>query len=101
MLRVPASLLLLLAAASSTAGCATTCSATVDKLASLKRGMSHDEAQGVMGCPGSQVTANGLDTAEISVVEWKGPQRGVVSRTQVDFKNGRLVNYTTGNRGGW
>ena len=89
-------LLLVLAAASSTTGCASSCSATADKLAALKRGMSYDEATGVMGCPGTHVTHD-----DISTVEWDGPDRGVVSRTQLDFRDGRLLSFTTGNRGGW
>jgi hypothetical protein len=101
MLRIPASLLLLLAAASSTAGCATSCSATADKLASLKRGMSYDEARGVMGCQGLQTTPNGPDSSAVSIVEWAGPVRGSVSRTQLDFRDGRLIDFTTGNRGSW
>ena len=90
------SLLLVLAAAASTTGCASSCSATPDKLAALKRGMSYDEATGVMGCPGTQVTHD-----DISTVEWNGPDRGVVSRTQLDFRDGHLLSFTTGNRGGW
>ena len=91
-------LLLVLAAASSTTGCASSCSATADKLAALKRGMSYDEATGVMGCAGTPVTP---DSSEVSTVEWDGPDRGVVSRTQLDFRDGRLLSFTTGNRGGW
>ena len=91
-----ASLLLVLAAAASTTGCASSCSATPDKLAALKRGMSYDEATGVMGCPGTHVTHD-----DISTVEWDGPEHGVVSRVQLDFRDGRLLSFTTGNRGGW
>ncbi len=92
----PASLLLALAAAASTTGCASSCSATPDKLAALKRGMNYDEATAVMGCPGTQMTHD-----DISTVEWDGPDRGMVSRTQLDFRDGRLLSFTTGNRGGW
>ena len=97
----PASLLLLLAAASSTAGCAASCSATAGKLAALKRGMSYDEATQVMGCGGTQVTPNARATPEVSTVEWNGPERGAVSRTQLDFRDGHLLSFTTDNRGGW
>ena len=98
----PASLILFLAAASSTAGCASSCSANVEKLAALKRGMSYDEATGVMGCPGTQVgTPVTHDPSDVSTVEWDGPDRGMVSRTQLDFRDGRLLSFTTGNRGGW
>ena len=93
-----ASLLLVLAAASSTAGCASSCSASAEKLATFKRGMSYDEATGVMGCAGTPVTH---DPSNVLTVEWDGPDRGVVSRTQLDFRDGRLLSFTTGNRGGW
>ena len=89
-------LLVLAAAASSTTGCASSCSATPEKLAALERGMSYDDATGVMGCAGTQVTHD-----DISTVEWDGPDRGMVSRTQLDFRDGRLLSFTTGNRGGW
>jgi hypothetical protein len=96
-----ASLLLVFAAGASTTSCAASCSANVDKLASLKRGMTYDEAQGVMGCPGQQVTPGGPETASVATVEWNGPARGAVSRTQLDFRDGHLLSFTTGNRGGW
>jgi hypothetical protein len=96
-----AGLLLALAAAASTTGCASSCSASAGKLAALKRGMSFGEATGVMGCTGTQVTPNGPDTEEVSTVEWDGPEHGVVSRTQLDFRGGRLLSYTSDNRGGW
>jgi hypothetical protein len=97
----PASLLLVLAAASSATGCASSCSANADKLAALKRGMSYEDAAGVMGCSGTQVTRNAPETADVSTVEWSGPDRGMVSRTQLDFRDGHLLSFTTGNRGGW
>jgi hypothetical protein len=100
-LLAPASLLLILAAASSTTGCASSCSANAGKLAALKRGMSYEDATQVMGCSGQQVTPNGPDTAEVSTFEWSGPARGMVSRTQLDFRDGHLLSFTTGNRGGW
>lgn len=96
-LLTPASLLLVLAAASSTAGCASSCTASAEKLANLKRGMSYDEVTGVMGCSGTQVT----NDADVSTVEWNGPNRGMVSRTQLDFRDGHLLSFTTDNRGGW
>jgi hypothetical protein len=92
-----ASLLVVLAACASTTGCASSCSATPDKLASLKRGMSYDEATQVMGCSGTQVS----HADDLSTVEWDGPDRGLVSRTQLDFRDGHLLSFTTGNRGGW
>jgi hypothetical protein len=98
---LPLAGLLLGLAAASTTSCTSSCSANPDKLAALKRGMSYDEVSGVMGCQGTQVTSNGPETAEVSTVEWKGPARGVLSRTQLDFLEGHLLSYTTGNRGGW
>ena len=96
-----ASLLFVLVAAASTAGCAASCSATPEKLAALQRGMSYDEATRVMGCPGTQVTHDAPETADVSTVEWDGPDRGMVSRTQLDFHDGHLLSFTTDNRGGW
>jgi hypothetical protein len=98
----PASMLLVLATAASTTGCASSCSASAEKLASLQRGMGYDEATGVMGCPGTQVgTRVRPDPSYVSTVEWNGPDRGMVSRTQLDFRDGHLLSFTTGNRGGW
>jgi hypothetical protein len=97
----PASLLLVLAAASSTTGCASSCSANAHKLAALKRGMSYEDATQVMGCPGTQVGTPVTQTSDVSTVEWNGPGPGVVSRTQLDFRDGHLLSFTTGNRGGW
>ena len=101
-----ASLVVVCAAAASTTGCASSCAANPGKLTALKRGMSYGEATGIMGCPGTQVTPNGPKTAELSTVEWAtfewdGPARGTVSRTQLDFRDGRLLSYTSDNRGGW
>jgi hypothetical protein len=101
MNRLPVILLLVLAAGASTAGCASSCSASVDKLAALQRGMTYDQATRVMGCTGTQITPNGPDSADVSTVEWDGPTRGMVSRTQLDFRDGRLLSYTSDNRGGW
>jgi hypothetical protein len=101
MSRLPVALLLMLAAGASTTGCASSCSASADKLAALQRGMSYDQATRVMGCTGKQITPNGPDSADVSTVEWDGPNRGMVSRTQLDFRDGRLLSYTSGNRGNW
>jgi hypothetical protein len=100
-LLAPASLLLVLAAGASTAGCASSCIARSDKLASLKRGMTYDEATAAMGCPGTQVSARAPDQASVTSVEWDGPVQRVGTRTQLDFRDGRLLSYTTDNRGGW
>lgn len=96
-----ASLLLALAASASTTGCASSCSATTDKLASLRRGMTYADATSVMGCEGTPVAKRVADPAEISTVEWDGPERGAVSRTQLDFQDGRLLSFTSDNRGSW
>ena len=101
MSRLPVALLLMLAAGTSTTGCASSCSASADKLAALQRGMTYDQATRVMGCTGTQVTPNGPDSADVSTIEWDGPERGAVSRTQLDFRGGRLLSYTSDNRGGW
>lgn len=101
MSRLPFALLLMIAAGASTTGCASSCSASAEKLAALKRGMTYDEATRVMGCAGTPVTQNGPDSAEVSTVEWDGPNHGLVSRTQLDFREGRLLSYTSNNRGGW
>jgi len=101
MSRLPVALLLMLAAGGSATGCASSCSASADKLAALHRGMSYDEATRVMGCSGTQVTQNGPGSAAASTIEWDGPDRGAVSRTQLDFRDGRLLSYTSDNRGGW
>jgi hypothetical protein len=93
--------LLATAAALSFSGCAATCAATPDKLAALKRGMTLDEATGVMGCRGMAVLGNDRDRTEIVSYEWDGPERGRVSRTQLDFQDGRLLSYTSDSRGAW
>jgi hypothetical protein len=41
------------------------------------------------------------DMSDVSTVEWSGSDRGMVSRTQLDFRDGHLLSFTTGNRGGW
>jgi hypothetical protein len=101
MSRLPFALLLMLATGTSAAGCASSCIATPDKLSALRRGMSYDEAIRTMGCSGTQVTPNGPDSAEVSSVEWDGPAQRIVTRTQLDFRDGKLLSYTTDNRGGW
>jgi hypothetical protein len=82
------------------AACAGTCRATDDKLAALRRGMSYDETVQVMGCPGKLVTASPPQSGEASTVEWDGPRSYVFTGTQIDFSGGRLLSYTTGQRGG-
>jgi hypothetical protein len=101
MSRLSFVLLLLTAASASTTGCASSCSASAEKLAALQRGMTYDQATRVMGCAGTQVTPNSPDSADVSTIEWDGPNRGLVSRTQLDFRDGRLLSYTSSNRGNW
>ena len=93
--------ILILAVSASTSACSSSCAANSEKLAALRRGMTYGEATGVMGCAGTQVTSNGPESAEVSSVEWNGPRQWVVTRTQLDFRDGRLLSYTTSNRGGW
>jgi hypothetical protein len=88
-------------AALSSSGCAATCAATPDKLTALQRGMTLDEATAVMGCRGMTVLGNDRDRTATAIYEWDGPERGRVSRTQLDFEDGRLLSYTSDSRGGW
>jgi uncharacterized protein YceK len=81
-------------------GCAGTCRATDDKLASLRRGMSYEETAQVMGCTGKVTTANLPQSGEFSTVEWDGPRSYLFTGTQLDFLGGKLLSYTTGQRGG-
>lgn len=79
-------------------GCASTCSATSEKLAALRRGMSYAEASAVMGCRGSALPPNGTASAEVSTIEWNGPD-SVFTATQIDFLDGRLLYYVVRRRG--
>jgi hypothetical protein len=80
-------------------GCAVGCGATSNKLASLRRGMSYDEASAVMGCPGMLLTDRDPASGEFAIVEWSGPDSRVFSWTQIDFLDGKLLSYSTGRRG--
>jgi hypothetical protein len=91
---------LVLAAAALLGGCAGTCRASQDKLAALRRGMSYEETAAIMGCDGKVVTPNAPETGEASTVEWDGPRSYVFTGTQIDFLGGKLLSYTTGQRGG-
>ncbi|MFI5001183.1 MAG: hypothetical protein ACHQK9_15005 [Reyranellales bacterium] len=82
------------------AGCAMTCGANAEKLAALRRGMSYEEAANIMGCTGKVVSTNAPASGEASTVEWDGPGSLLFTRTQIDFLGGRLLSYTTGQRGG-
>lgn len=88
----------MIAAMATVAACSSTCTATADKLAALRRGMSQAEAAGIMGCPGTPVApANPGD--DVSSLEWRGPGT-IVMATQLDFMNGRLLYYVTWAKGG-
>jgi hypothetical protein len=91
---------LLVAASALVSGCASTCNATPDKLAALQRGMSYQEATRIMGCSGSLVSPEGPSSGEVSTVEWTGPGT-IFTATQLDFRDDRLLYYTTRSRGGW
>lgn len=80
-------------------GCAVGCAATSDKLMSLRRGMSYDEASAVMGCPGTLLTKPDPSGGAYAIVEWSGPDSRVFSWTQLDFLDGKLLSYSTGHRG--
>jgi hypothetical protein len=91
-----------LAAAASVlmSGCAATCGANPDKLAALQRGMSYAETTRIMGCSGSLVSPQGPASGEVSTIEWTGPGT-IFTATQLDFRDDRLLFYTTYSRGGW
>jgi hypothetical protein len=83
----------------SLSACALSCSASEQKLASLRRGMTYVEASQVMGCPGTLVTANSPADSTFATVEWNGPDSLFFRHTQIDFQDGKLLSYTTGLRG--
>jgi hypothetical protein len=91
-----------LAAAASVlmSGCAATCGANPDKLAALQRGMSYEQATQIMGCSGSLVSPQGPTSGEVSTIEWTGPGT-IFTATQLDFRDDRLLFYTTYSRNGW
>ncbi|MBS0517819.1 MAG: hypothetical protein JSR90_03960 [Proteobacteria bacterium] len=79
-------------------GCAADCGATAKKLATLRRGMSYDETAGIMGCPGNLMTP-ATPGAAYAAFEWDGPESLVFNRTRIDFLDGKLLSYTTEQRG--
>jgi hypothetical protein len=81
-------------------GCASTCSASDQKLAQLQRGMSYDEASRVMGCAGSVVSQATPTTGEYATAEYNGPDSSLFVRTRLDFMQGQLLYYTTESRYG-
>ena len=80
-------------------GCAATCGANPQKLALLRRGMSYDETAVIMGCPGQRVSEQSPLSGDYATVEWNGPDSIFFKRTQIDFLYGKLLSYTTENRG--
>ena len=85
------------AAALVVAACSTSCNATGDKLANLRRGMTAAEATQVMGCAGQPV-APATPGEGFSTLAWQGPGT-VATETQLDFEDGRLLWYVTRHRG--
>ena len=82
------------------AGHAEACSANADKLQVLRRGMTYAQAVEVMGCDGATVSPASPASGEYATVEWNGSELPGLSRTQIDFQNGRLLSFTTGRRAG-
>ena len=80
------------------AGCASTCGANADKLAALQRGMSAEQASSVMGCSGSTLPA--ADNDGVTTVEWTGPG-SFMTATDLDFRDGKLLYYTTHSKFGF
>jgi hypothetical protein len=94
--------LIALAAAGILAGCSSTsCGADHDKLARLKPGMSREDANALMGCPGIQVSESGASPGRFTTVEWNGPDSLQLSRIYVVFLDGSLYTYSTQRRGGY
>jgi hypothetical protein len=90
--------LILLGASISLSACNVACSASSNKLAALKRGMSYDEVSQVMGCAGDVITAAGPEQSDYAIVEWGGPL--ILSRrTRMQFLDDKLIAYTTEPRG--
>jgi hypothetical protein len=76
-----------------------TCEANSQKLSALRRGVSYDEASDTMGCPGWTVPEHGPATGSYETVEWNGPGSALFRRTRLNFLQGKLLSYTTENRG--
>jgi len=54
----------------------------------------------VMGCGGTPISAAGPLADNYATVEWDGSELSGLTRTQIDFQNGRLLSFTTGRRAG-
>ncbi|MBV8391678.1 MAG: hypothetical protein JOY81_00705 [Alphaproteobacteria bacterium] len=100
MNRARFSALLLLTLGTLASGEALACNADEGKLQALRRGMTYQEATQVMGCEGTVVTRTGPLSGEFSTVEWNGSELAGLTRTQLDFQDGRLLSFTTGRRAG-
>lgn len=102
-MRVPAALVLpiLLPTLLVATGCARTCGATAEKLASLRAGMSYQETVAIMGCPGDAASTDAPTPGEMSAVLWNGPDSILFTYTQLEFFDGRLLWYTTISKGGY
>ena len=79
--------------------CAIQCGANPQKLASLQRGMTYEETSRIMGCPGQLVVGQSPASGDYSTVEWNGPESVFFKRTRIAFLDGKLLYYTTENRG--
>jgi len=80
-------------------GCATTCGATADKLAALRRGMTYAETAGIMGCRGMPGDLRPAGAGEVSAFEWRGPGT-IFTVTQIDFRDDQLLYYVVRAMGG-
>ena len=79
--------------------CAATCGVNPQKLAELQRGISYAETSRIMGCPGQLVSEQSPMSGDYATVEWNGPDSIFFKRTRIDFLEGKLLYYTTENRG--
>jgi hypothetical protein len=52
-----------------------------------------------MGCPGQLLSEQSPLSGDYATVEWNGPDSIFFKRTQIDFLYGKLLSYTTENRG--
>jgi len=100
MKQSPAIALLIVTTGLFAAGSAAACSATTDKLQALRRGMTYEQAVEVMGCGGVTISPSTPLSGDYSTVEWSGSELSGLTRTQIDFQNGRLLSFTTGRRAG-
>jgi hypothetical protein len=100
MLRLLAAITSSFTACTVVSACAVQCGANPQKLASLQRGMTYEETSRIMGCPGQLVAGQSPASGDYSVLEWGGPDSILFKRTRIDFLEGKLLYYTTENRGG-